>query len=259
MIRINKFTFSPPSILYREGVSKVNEYNSAIAKDPGSYQLRTRQRAKFDFDSSIYGHDDAKSLLKEIQSHKCCFCEAKITHVSHGDIEHFRPKAGYVPSDRSAIIYPGYFWLAYDWDNLFLACEKCNGRPNKGNFFPLVDESHRASYTRRDIIREEPLFIDPAIDDPEDHISFIGPDPIVKNGSAKGKASIKHLGLAREELVEHRRSKFNLLKALEEIVKLTEGSSISSGAKSVFNENYRVNSALDSEYSSMVRSNFSEL
>lgn len=246
-------------ILFNEGRNKVDEHIRAFEGDPGRFQLRTSARATFGFDSSIYAHDDVKSLLKDIQNHKCCFCEAKITHVSHGHIEHFRPKAGFVLTDGSATIYPGYFWLTYDWDNLFLACEKCNSRPNKGNYFPLSDESQRASFTERDISREDPLFIDPALDDPEEHISFTGPDPIVKNSSEKGKASIKHLGLGREELVEHRRSKFNLLKALKEIIEITEDSSNSDLAKGLFVNTYRINSSEDSEYSSMVKCNFSNL
>jgi hypothetical protein len=38
---------------------------------------------------------------------------------------------------------PGYFWLAYVWANLFLACQLCN-QSFKKNLFPLADPAKRA-------------------------------------------------------------------------------------------------------------------
>jgi len=53
---------------------------------------------------------------------------------------------------------PGYFWLAAQWDNLFLSCNDCNGERaqvelpsgserlmGKLDRFPLTDETKRAS------------------------------------------------------------------------------------------------------------------
>ena len=53
----------------------------------------------FEFDSSVYGHKTVKKALIEAQHGKCCFCEAKVVHISYGDVEHFRPKGG-VSSER---------------------------------------------------------------------------------------------------------------------------------------------------------------
>ena len=64
--------------------------------------------AKYD---SRYKIVDIKSALEAIHNHKCAYCEFydQVLHV-----EHYRPKNG-------------YHWLAYSWDNLLLACQKCNG------------------------------------------------------------------------------------------------------------------------------------
>lgn len=58
--------------------------------------------------------------MKAIYHGKCAYCE---TLVEQLHVEHFRPKRG------------GYYWLAYSWDNLLLACPICN--TSKKNGFPI--------------------------------------------------------------------------------------------------------------------------
>jgi hypothetical protein len=55
---------------------------------------RRNGATRLEFDSSIYGDPDLKKQLIQAQRGKCCFCESKVTHISFGHIEHFRPKAG---------------------------------------------------------------------------------------------------------------------------------------------------------------------
>lgn len=66
----------------------------------------------FEFKSSIYGHDSVKTALRTMQHGKCCFCEAKITHISYGDVEHYRPKGGHKQVESDKLTQPGYYWLA---------------------------------------------------------------------------------------------------------------------------------------------------
>ena len=84
MVRIDKSNVSVPAILNIEGVSEINSLKI-------KYQTGVRD---FDFKSAIYGHTSIKKILKKIQSKKCCFCESKVPHIAHGDVEHFRPKGG---------------------------------------------------------------------------------------------------------------------------------------------------------------------
>lgn len=56
-------------------------------------------------------------------------------------VEHFRPKGGWRQSPGQPIEQPGYYWLAYEWSNLFLACGPCNSR-HKRNLFPLTDQAY---------------------------------------------------------------------------------------------------------------------
>lgn len=73
--------------------------------------------SKFD---ARYKMPDIKTQLNEKYEGKCAYCE---TPVEQMVVEHYRPKRG------------GYYWLAYSWDNLLLACPKCN--EFKGDRFPI--------------------------------------------------------------------------------------------------------------------------
>jgi uncharacterized protein (TIGR02646 family) len=125
----------------------------------------------FKFDSSIYGAKPVKNALIKAQHDKCAFCEAKVSHISHGDVEHYRPKGGVRQSASDPLEQPGYFWLAYVWDNLFFACQLCNQR-FKRNMFPLADPTRRARSHLDDLAAEEPLLIHPADDEPSTLIGF---------------------------------------------------------------------------------------
>ncbi len=169
--------------------------------------------ADFEFDRDIYGHADVKSALRGAQHDKCGFCESKVSHVSFGDVEHFRPKAAFRARQGVAVDKPGYFWLAYEWTNLLFACEPCNRR-HKASLFPLVDERVRARTPADDIGRETPLFIDPAAEDPSVHIGFREEYPYAVGGSARGVETVRALGLDRPELVERRRERLNRVRLL---------------------------------------------
>ena len=57
---------------------------------------------------------------------------------------------------------PGYFWLAYVWENLFFACQLCN-QTFKQNLFPLANPTKRRARSHMDdLSAEEPLLIHPA-------------------------------------------------------------------------------------------------
>lgn len=97
---------------------------------------------EFDFDLRIYAHSTVKRALEKAQYDKCCFCETDFAAVAYGDVEHFRPKKGYRQSVREKLVKPGYYWLAYEWSNLFLSCERCNQQFKK-NLFPLLNQDKR--------------------------------------------------------------------------------------------------------------------
>lgn len=246
MIRIHK-PASPPDVLAVQGRPESQSNCDAYAKNSGAYDHGT---AKFSFDSGLYGHSSVKEALIEAQHDKCCFCESKISHISYGDVEHFRPKAGYRQSPDDPLGRPGYYWLAYEWTNLYLACQLCNQRFKK-NTFPLQDPGHRCLNHLGDLVLEEPLFIDPVEVDPEDHIEFSAEQPMARNGSPQGAVTIQALGLQREPLRERRFDRYKILLSLKNVVaKLPSDDPDRQEALAILN-----NSVKDSaEYAAMARS-----
>lgn len=215
MIRIAK-PIQAPAILRKRGADETAANNNQFDENPDSYRDSTKT---FDFESSIYGAKSVKNKLIAIQHGKCCFCESRITHISYGDVEHFRPKGGYSQDTDDDLHRPGYYWLAYNWANLFLSCQLCNQRFKK-NLFPLEIPGERASSHHDDIAREQPLFIHPSNDDPAQHVGFRDEFPYAINGNRRGRLTIEWLRLDRDALNEMRRDCLEKLKLLELIVKL---------------------------------------
>lgn len=209
MIRVTKPQHAP-AVLKTKGKPKSRAHSAAYTRSAKDYSSGVK---KFDFDANIYAHKTVKDVLIKAQHDKCFLCESKITHVSYGDVEHFRPKAAYRQSVGDALRKPGYYWLAYEWNNLFLACQLCN-QLFKKNLFPLLDPTTRANSHKDNIENEKPAFIDPTIDDPEEFISFRREIPYPINNNPKGKATITSLGLTRPKLNEKRLEHYKLLQAL---------------------------------------------
>lgn len=215
MIRIKKPEISP-KILQEKGKVETDALREEYLQNRIDYESGAK---KFEFDSKIYGSKSVKNALIKAQHGKCFLCESKITHISYSDVEHFRPKGGFRQNNEEAIKTPGYYWLAYDWKNLFLACQLCN-QLFKKNLFPLENPQDRATSHERDLSREKPLFINPETENPEEFISFRGEIPFAVGGNNRGKTTIEATGIDRIELDEMRLEILKPLKALYELANL---------------------------------------
>lgn len=213
MIKITKPT-KAPAILLSRGSRKRTGYCDDYLLHKSEYDAGKRT---FNFDAGIYGSETVKNALIEAQHGKCCFCERKTG--KDGDVEHFRPKAGCRQSPKGSLLRPDYYWLAYEWDNLLLSCSACNQR-HKRNLFPLLNPDQRANSPGDDVTLESPLFLQPAQQDPEQHIGFRKEIPFPIVGSPTGKETIRALGLDRELLNEVRRDRLAALTTLREVVAL---------------------------------------
>jgi hypothetical protein len=131
---------------------------------------------------SYYRHEKVKTALSAMFRNKCAYCEAKILHISWGDIEHFYPKAIYI--DKT-----------FEWENMVLSCQRCNSA--KGAQFPLT-------------LSGEPVLIHPADSntDPATHLEFdwdeVAQTARIYGRDARGKAIEQVFSLNRKELLEHR-------------------------------------------------------
>lgn len=180
--------------------------------------------------SQLYGHDDVRAALEELTYYKCAYCETPIAQFDW-DVEHYRPKGAV----QGAVNHPGYYWLAYDWDNLLPACTYCNQsrreKPiyrvaavmpagGKMNQFPLSDETKRAMSPADALSREAPLLINPAKENPEPHFGYL-PDGTVfaTTGSVKAPVTITILRL---NLYRLRRARLEALKDFITVLEMRE-------------------------------------
>jgi uncharacterized protein (TIGR02646 family) len=199
-----------PLVLQTRGAAATRQLCDAYDASPADYMSG---QLLFTFDRGIYGHTDVKAALCQAQYEKCCFCESKVMHIAFGDVEHFRPKAAVRQRPSGPLLRPGYYWLAYEWTNLFFCCQRCNQR-FKQDFFPLRRPRSRAKSHHDDPSREEPLFLNPE-EDPSRHIRFRNEYAEPVRRSRRGRITIDALGLNREELVTQRLNRLLFVRALQ--------------------------------------------
>jgi len=174
------------------------------------------------FEFKHYKHEDVRAALRKMFDRFCAYCESDYACATPPDIEHFRPKSAFLVPEmgngKPKLRRPGYWWLAASWDNLLLSCPGCNRvwtqdvrsikdvakdqLSGKGNWFPLEDESVRASSVGGEV-RERPLLVDPCVDDPSQHFLFHS-NGMVDWLTKKGEESVRVYGLARDDLTRSR-------------------------------------------------------
>jgi uncharacterized protein (TIGR02646 family) len=201
---------NPPAVLLRRGETERLLLCAAFEAAPADYHSG---RTKFEFKATVYAAREVKTALRQAQHQKCAFCESAFTHIGYGDVEHFRPKGGYRQAATGRLRRPGYYWLAYEWANLFFSCQLCNEQFKK-NLFPLRNNRHRARSHLHDLAKEHPLLIDPGRLDPAGHIGFREEMAFAVDGSPEGLATIEGLGLNRPDLVHYRRKRLTDLRIL---------------------------------------------
>jgi hypothetical protein len=106
-----------------------------------------------------------RDALWNVGHAKCWYSEASLQQCE-GQVEHYRPKRRLHGAGHS-----GYWWRAFDWENLRLAHPTVNRRKTdyltgkrvgKGSYFPVRHEAHRAM-NRADEASEEPVLLDPVV------------------------------------------------------------------------------------------------
>jgi uncharacterized protein (TIGR02646 family) len=211
VIRIQKSN-TPPAILRQRGRRETRRLKALYDASPDEYN----QGKSLPIDRAIYGAAAVKDALRKDQHEKCAFCESKFSHVGYGDVEHLRPKRGYKQHSRDRLRYPGYYWLTYEWSNLFYSCQLCNQRFKK-NLFPLQNPRQRARSHHHDIGAEKQLLVDPTMVDPSQFVTFRDEyaHPVRRNSI--GRTTIAVLGLNRKELIEVRRDLLRTIRVLVQV------------------------------------------
>jgi uncharacterized protein (TIGR02646 family) len=198
-----------------------------------------------------YSLPAVKQALYLAQEKKCAWCERRRDYSS-SPVEHFRPKDGAWRHGRGApsVVDRGhYWWLTWTWTNLLFACPRCNDSGHKSNYFPLAAGSAALAPPRRPYsgqsgpalfrtASERPLLIDPAAEDPLDHITWRPLQRQLERRdwkwspwglTARGRATIEvlRLGEVADEVEHHLRTA--VLPSLEEVEDHLEAGRTASG------------------------------
>jgi 5-methylcytosine-specific restriction endonuclease McrA len=136
-----------------------------------------------------YRNPQIKAALVNETHGKCAYCESKLLHIHHGDVEHIYPKS--LAPEKTVL-----------WENLTLACEICN--QNKSDKDPLLEN-----------------IIDPYLTEPSDHLIFNGP-LIFPRGTAAGTSTRTLLDLNRGELSERRKEQLERIMSIFDTISRAE-------------------------------------
>lgn len=213
-------------------------------------ELLERQRAilaggetEHEFNSDRWAQ--AKEILKRDAHDKCAYCEAPVSVVAFGDVEHFRPKSV-------------YWWLAYCLDNFLASCQLCNQkfkgaklktkhprlkppvnvrknstddhlRKNAGRLGPDPQDLAQVKAFAEAHVRERPFLLNPYFDDPAQFYAWEADDvlrtvklvPVAGLGDAAEfqLAAENDLGINRIELQEHRYNTLELFRTLVAVLR----------------------------------------
>lgn len=187
-----------PSTLFLEEVEQARDQLLRWASRPA--RERRQRRAPIEHDVFRSGH-----VVDEVVSDfegRCAYCEREIG-TSEG-IGHFRPLS--IAQEAGEEDFADHYaWLAFEWLNLFLLCRRC--QKAKSDQFPVMN-GRRARYLATfDEVRaeEKPYLIDPTVDNPSTHISYLMTgECFSKKSSPKSIATIDILDLNDDYLVSDR-------------------------------------------------------
>lgn len=104
-----------------------------------------------------------KPILIKYYGEKCWYSECSL-EGAFGEIDHFRPKNKSTDEQKNEILQDGYWWLAYDYLNYRLSCEKSNrsfDNGGKNDMFPLKAGTSPASKGNNN---DTPILLDPCIE-----------------------------------------------------------------------------------------------
>ncbi|MGO8489910.1 hypothetical protein ACC757_24310 [Rhizobium ruizarguesonis] len=234
----------PPSLL--DGGSGPAELASlrTFRSGPNPPPGETKKKS---FTHRAHKGDDVKQALEALFHGKCAYCETMYAASMPVDVEHYRPK-GAVAEDPE---HEGYWWLAYNWENLLPSCGDCNRKrgqiivelsdnlaelaantkkliqSGKKDSFPIAAGGVRAVAEAHEFELERPLLLNPCNDDPSLSLTYSF-DPAHPIGlmlpigepadRERGAISIQAYGLNRLKLVQDRTRLLRHLEFLGDLV-----------------------------------------
>jgi hypothetical protein len=163
------------------------------------------RRRRFEFDKTLVLNRDVSGALWATANGRCSFCNTAGRQEADLRAHRLRPPQDAVAADgRTSRRH--YWWLAYEWENLFLACAVC--RTAQGSKFPTERRRVRVGTRENLAERERPYLIDPTAEDPEPHLAYLDTGEVVWRDE-RGLVTIETFDLNRPQLVIERREQID--------------------------------------------------
>ncbi|MGB8810490.1 MAG: HNH endonuclease [Acinetobacter calcoaceticus] len=211
MIKLNKL--NKPAVL----IKNENKWKNRLLQNIADGKKST------DYLLTRYSDPEIKRKIIEETSGKCAYCESKLLHIQHGDIEHIFPKS----IDQSK---------RYEWTNLTLACERCN--QNKSDNDPNLK-----------------YILNPYVDNPEDSLFFLG--TMAVSIDDKGFSTEAILGLNRTNLLEQRKDRLEKITLI--FKNITNTNLPLPVRQTIYNDLKNKEASNSNEFTSMVKCSIEQL
>ncbi|WP_428031401.1 AAA family ATPase [Ancylobacter sp.] len=241
----------------RDGMQPVPSFASSAARESREALLElflkdevhlSQSRSSSTFAATE--EDDIRAAVGQLFNNCCAFCESPLERLL---IHRFRPSTGASPINDPATAHLYYVWLAEAAQNLYPICHGC--LPDDPFRFPVINGA-RSPLPDRDVLleylkrndgrwpryplQESSLFVDPCYDEKLwRHLRFDAEGQVhAYKGERRGRATIAHFKLDRDELTSARQLVFNanleeLFDALERRIEYDHSpSNLSRGAYS---------------------------
>ncbi|WP_298516419.1 AAA family ATPase [uncultured Kordia sp.] len=221
MIKVDRHKIAIPAFFsskeYEQLQQEINDF----------YSLHKNSRAQRTFTEG-YLPNEVSDMLAELFDHKCAFCESHLRRGKPGYesyLNRFRPTKNSQGFDTKEIDQDHYWWLTYEWENLYMICHAC--QRFKSNVFPVEGKRATMKTSYDQISKKENAFlIDPCNEDPSQFFDFnlstleiipkqtySYPDFLLKSTDfseqleaniQRAEATIQILGLNRTDLIDER-------------------------------------------------------
>lgn len=193
MIHVDRSRVTAPADLTERGA------RALLTLDFDYRRTRFRQHDPT-FDQDIYASQQVRTALLRVFGRKCAFCEQALKTLGAENVEHFRPRIRASGRDQSVSVVH-YFWLAYEWSNLYTICYEC--KSYKGSAFPVRGRRAAIGTRGAQLAKEHALLVDPCVDEPAEHLRVM-PNGLLEPLSDRGEATIQLFRLNRSALLAAR-------------------------------------------------------
>lgn len=205
MIRRERSSVAPPKGFTGRARKGLADLRSFYKLERG---VRSQRRPPEDL--SLLSHAALRAAVLQLFDGKCAYCESPLT-AGEFDVDRFRPPRDAMDMSGRIADPDLYWWLAYDWENLYAACPACASA--KATRFPVRGKRAAAEARGAELAEEHRLVLDPCVDEPEDELRFSA-DGTVAGVTERGAVSVDVFALNRRDLVSARRSSAEKLLAL---------------------------------------------